>query len=854
MGEGGIQSRVEAGSPSPDESEVHALRREVERLKLLDQRSSGLLQAILSQTPHGIIICDAAGRLILHNPAAVRIWAGSAVANNLAEWGQYRAFHPDGRPYGPGDWQMARCLTERTVNAAEEFHVQRFDGTHGTLLGSSAPIFDGEGELLGAISVFADVSHLKSVEAKLGLREEQLATILRSIGDAVIATDDRGRVTFMNAVAEALTGHPASSAADQPLEEVFRRVGESASDADTLSAPGPISVAAGSTGGAHAAFPGRTSLLRPDASRLPVDVSTAPIRAPDARVAGVVVVFRDATEKRKMEDRLQLLSDASVALLSASLEYRDRVASVAKLAVPRFSDWAAVDMVEPGGRLVRLATAHVDPRKLAAVDELARRYPEDPSSPNGLYAVVRNGTTAFVPVITDAMLAASARDPVHLEMIRALGLRSYICAPLVSRGRTLGAVTFATAESQRQYESDDVVFAEELARRAALALDNSILYETAQESLRAVEKAERRFRQLAEAIPQIVWAVSADGGHEFLGPRWYEYTGQPADTPLAESWLRAVHPDDLGPCFETWQRARASGEAWQMEYRLRRADGSYRWHVGRSVPTFEDDRVVAWYGAAADIEDQKSAIRSRDDLLATVSHDLRNPLNVVLVAAAGLRRGAQTGDIAPGRVVAQAISIERAGKRMDALIRDLLDITAIESGHLSIERGQHRVASLLAEALEAMLPLVSEKGLRIEKSLTPQAEGLLISCDRGRLLQVFENLLGNAVKFTPPGGLISVQAEADGEGGVQFSVRDSGPGIPEDQRPYIFDRFWQARRAARSGAGLGLAICKGIVERHGGRISVGSEMGVGTTLRFTIPPDSSETERVKRQDPKTPGT
>lgn len=189
--------------PGPDETE--ALRREIERLRvlageaqMLGEHEHVLLHTLLEQSPHGVLVCDLQGRLILHNRAAERIWAGSATTEGIADWGKYRAYHPDGRPYEPEDWAMARCLSRREVVQAEEVHFQRFDGTHGILLGSCAPLVAPDGRLLGAISVFADITHFKEMEAEnarlyrraeeaLRLRDELLASVTHDLRSPLAA-------------------------------------------------------------------------------------------------------------------------------------------------------------------------------------------------------------------------------------------------------------------------------------------------------------------------------------------------------------------------------------------------------------------------------------------------------------------------------------------------------------------------------------------------------------------------------------------------------------------------------------------------------------------------------------------
>ncbi len=810
--------------------ELQALRQEVERLRSLHQHNSGLLDAVLTQTPHGIIICDGEGKLIHDNAAARAIWAGSADADSVAEWSRYRAFHADGTPYGPGDWQMARCLTARTVNGAEEFRIQRFDDSYGTLLGSSAPVFAADGSLLGAVSVFADITHLKDIEEALRISQEQLSATLRSIGDGVIATDQRGVVTFMNAVAESLTGWLLAEALGQYIEQVVQFIDERT----RAKVDNPVLSVLRDH---HVAGPNdHTLLVRKGGRELHVDDKAAPINNVKGELVGVVLVFRDVSEKREFDMRQQLLAEAGVKLLSSSLEYHERLASIAQLAVPRFADWAAVDMVQQDGSLQRLAIAHSDPEKLRLAARIQQRYPTDPDTPHWVHGVIRTGEPMLLTNVPDELLVAATHDAEHLALIRAIGLHSYLCVPLKASGRTLGAITFAMAENPRAYGPRDLAFAEELALRAAFAIENALLYQEAQQQRRTAQEAETRLQILTDAIPQIVWAMTSDGEYEYLSPRWYDYTGQSTDTASVEERSKALHPDDQKRVFATTEQALKQLSGWELDYRLLGRDGSYRWFLGRAVPVLDEQgRLVKWYGTATDIDDQKRAIRSRDDLLATVSHDLRNPLGNVLMATSILKTGFTGNDEQSMRVAKQLQVLERAGRRMETLIRDLLDIAAIESGHLSMTFSEVSVSGILSEVLESALPKAREKGMHLERS---ELSAGMIACDRDRVLQVFENLLGNALKFTPREGLITIGVKARGDN-LNFFVRNTGPGIEPHQLPHIFDRFWQAHAATRTGAGLGLAICKGIVDLHRGQIWAESEPSSGTTFWFALPAQPS---------------
>lgn len=229
--------------------------------------------------------------------------------------------------------------------------------------------------------------------------------------------------------------------------------------------------------------------------------------------------------------------------------------------------------------------------------------------------------------------------------------------------------------------------------------------------------------------------------------------------------------------------------------------------------------------------ESRRATRAREDLLAIVSHDLKNPLGVVQLASALLLRG-RPGAPRDEQVHKQAGRIQAASERMSRLISDLLDWGRIEAGRLPLEPGVLSAAGLVSEAVESVRPLAEARHLQVHAELPDEA--LQVRCDKTRVLQVFGNLLGNAVKFTPEGGHLHVGAWARGSE-VCFRVVDTGKGIPPEQLAYVFDRYWQAKDAASRGTGLGLAIAKGIVEAHGGRIWAESRLGEGSTFSFTLP-------------------
>ena len=258
--------------------------------------------------------------------------------------------------------------------------------------------------------------------------------------------------------------------------------------------------------------------------------------------------------------------------------------------------------------------------------------------------------------------------------------------------------------------------------------------------------------------------------------------------------------------------------------------------AGQPGFTAEDERaaalLAAYVGVAADnarlFGETQAAVRAREDLLAMVSHDLKNPLNAIRLSTELLRRS-----LGEGRATEITAQIDRATGRILQMIGDLLDAAKIEAGHLRAAGRPEDVSSLVDEAAEMFSTAAAAKGIELSHHSPPSA--LAVRCERDLLLRVFSNLIGNAIKFTPSGGSISVVAEQLA-GQVHFSIKDSGPGIPADHLPHIFDRYWQQHEGDRRGSGLGLYIARGIVEAHGGRIWAESQLGQGSTIQFALPP------------------
>ncbi len=253
------------------------------------------------------------------------------------------------------------------------------------------------------------------------------------------------------------------------------------------------------------------------------------------------------------------------------------------------------------------------------------------------------------------------------------------------------------------------------------------------------------------------------------------------------------------------------------------AQGVARMTAGRQI-----ERLLAETTAAKAAAEQ--AVRARDEVLAAVSHDLRNQLNTLSLSASSLTTLASKAG--PGNLGNIAHRLQRTLSSMNRLIGDLLDVGAIDAGALHVEPVDCGARALLDAAVDLLRPLADERELRLVVACN---DGLALRADTDRITQVLANVVGNAIKFTPVGGTIRIAARAGGDASfVEFEVADSGPGIAPDHLPRVFDRFWRPKSRVR-GVGLGLAIARGIVEAHGGRIAAESPPGAGAIIRFTLP-------------------
>lgn len=367
----------------------------------------------------------------------------------------------------------------------------------------------------------------------------------------------------------------------------------------------------------------------------------------------------------------------------------------------------------------------------------------------------------------------------------------------------------------------------------------------------ALRYSERRYRTLIDGVLQLMWVNDADGRTTFFNRRWREYSGHEPGVLTGVTWLEVIHPEDLIRLREVRSVSIQAGDPYECEYRLRNRDGEFRWHIARVVPMKDREGTVEnWFGVATDIHDLKraeSALRSsrdaaeagtraRDQFIAVLSHELRTPLTPVLVSVTAMLDDPETPDS-----VRPALEVTKRNIALEArLIDDLLDITRISQGKLNLGREVVNAHDLIRRAVEICRDEIGCAGIALTMHLVAVSHH--VDGDPARLQQIFWNLIKNAVKFTPKGGMVVLNSyDEDGPAGPRLvvEVRDTGVGIAPEAMPKIFNAFEQGDNEVTrqfGGLGLGLAISRNLAEAHGGTLTATSGgRGQGATFVLRLP-------------------
>jgi PAS domain S-box-containing protein len=342
-----------------------------------------------------------------------------------------------------------------------------------------------------------------------------------------------------------------------------------------------------------------------------------------------------------------------------------------------------------------------------------------------------------------------------------------------------------------------------------------------------LEESEAQFRFMAESMPQQVWTADAEGALDYVNERTQDYFGQAMADIIGAGWQEFIHPDDLPGCLKNWIAALETKALYQVEFRLRKAEGHYRWHLARALPFKVNDTVVKWLGTNTDIEDRKKLEQQKDEFISIASHELKTPLTSLKAYLQLMERSAANIGV-PNKFVLNSI---QQLKRLEKLVGDLLDVSKISSGKIAYTMEVFDMAEMIGEVVESVQLSNNTHTLKIESNPSVKIEG-----DRYRLEQVLTNFLTNAIKYSPDADKVLVKSVVrDKE--IVVSVEDFGIGIEKENLTKLFERFYRVDTTAMKydGLGLGLYVSAEILTGHKGNFWIESELGKGSTFYFRLP-------------------
>lgn len=631
--------------------------------------------------------------------------------------------------------------------------------------------------LIGSLAYFASCSIIiglagaaRMVQTRLTESRDLLGVTLASIGDAVITTDTAGRVTFLNRVAETLTGWKQEEAVHQPLDAVFHVVNEKTRQ--TVDNPAARAMREGRIVG----LANGTILIGKDGTEILIDDSASPIRDEQGIVAGSVLIFRDVSARRRASEVQQLLSSivttSDDAIVSKTLEGKILSWNAAAERLYGFTAAEAVGqsilIIIPPDRHQEEATILKKVRGGARVDHYET------------VRVAKDGTRLQISLTV---------SPIHDE-----------------QGRVIGASKIAREIGERRRTEE------------------------------ALHAAERQLQIVTDSMSAPVTRCSRDLRYLWVGKHYAE-------------WLRRAPEDIIGHRIEEVLGAEAmvairphidevlQGREVRYEEQVPFKGLGPRWISAVYTPTFDaQGQTDGWVAVVIDIDQRKRteealkhADRRKDEFLATLAHELRNPLAPMRNSLEVMKRAAANREL----MTQARDTIDRQMSQMERLVEDLLDVSRITHNRLELRKQRVELGTVIHQAVEACRPLIECSEHDMEVKLPPQP--IVLDADPARLAQVFGNLINNSCKYTEPKGHIVVSAVREGSD-VIVSVKDTGIGIPADMLPRIFETFVQVDQSlerAHGGLGIGLTLVKQIVEMHGGNVLAKSE-GLGKGSEFLV--------------------
>ncbi|GAA0582667.1 hypothetical protein GCM10010172_79760 [Paractinoplanes ferrugineus] len=760
-------------------------------------------EAVLRGTHDAFISTDPYGLVLTWNAAAVRMF-GYAAADAI------------GRPIA--ELILPNRLRSTPPVVGEQMSV--------TVVGSSGREFPAE----MMVQAVGDVLYYVFAPDSAFLQ-----ALLDSLDTGVSACDSQGRLTYFNRSLREMLHQDA--AADLPMEDWSEHYGVYGLDGRTRVTRTPL----GRAQAGEIVQGEQLMFWRDDAWRRLV-INARPIETPDGRRLGAVAVTRDITESYRAEE-LRRARHAVAQVLSNATNARD--ASIeAVAAITDELGWMVGEywqVTDDRKSIVRLSSHTTGDRDLSAFTD------EQPLSfvrGEGLAGLVwnRNNEVWWHTGVLPEDMVSPGR-----HALQQVGIRVAVGVPVRSGRRTLGVLAFYT-DKDLPYDSDTAGMFDAVGAHLGHFLERR----WAEDMSLALANARRNFNRVVEQVDDYVWTVEV--GDDAVPTVVYGSPNAsgvfgPVPDGATPTITERIHPDDA-ELMATFQRVLVDGDKAELECRVIGYDGVVRWIWTRAMARWEDGAFFV-DGLSTDVTERRELADKRDELLeqerlqveelrtlnrmkdelsAMVVHELRNPVGVIRGYNEMLldNPGLDPADRKHAEVV------ERTTLHLQSLVDDLLDLARLAAGHISIDPKPLPGSRLVRDVIENHAPLAAAKQLtvvdRIEDGLTLQADGQ-------RLRQALDNLVSNAIKYTPLGGTVTVRAHRLGTG-IAIEVSDTGIGIPLEQYAHLFSRFFRASNATQAGikgTGLGLAVTKAIVEAHAGAISAGPAPGGGTTFTVVLP-------------------
>jgi PAS domain S-box-containing protein len=691
--------------------------------------------------------------------------------------------------------------------------------------------------------------HLRAVESSYGAslaaserRAIELQVTLSSIGDAVIATDVVGNISFLNRVGESLTGWSNREAVGLNLTKVFSIFHEQTG----LPIESPLSRVLQENAVIGVYEP--TLLRSRNGSTRPIENTAAPIRSETGEVLGVILVFQDVSKKRisehilrESERRLRFLQG-----LGDATRTLEATSEIMKISTRMLGEHLGVS---------RCAYAEVDDDQNHFT--IFEDYTDGCASIAGKYLLSDFGSRIHAEIKEGKTIVIREidKEPAYTDSVKSfssLGISATICYPLRKDG-ALRAMMAVQSGRARNWTTEEVTLVTEVVERCWATIERALAEgearergNVAQAEARAAVESANRFRVLSEVVALQFWTALGSGELDYANQECVQYFGGTLETDiLGNAWAQFVHPEDLPVALKAWTQSVATGNPYETEFRLRGQDGRYRWFIARARSIRDsENRIVKWFGTNTDIDELKRArdtaeraSRAKDDFLAALSHELRTPLTPVLLTVSELRE-----DMNLSAEIREQLGMMERNIALEArLIDDLLDLTTISRGKLQIRPQPCDAHSLIEMAIEIVSGDALAKKISIERVLSAQNSSIV--ADPARIQQVIWNLLRNSVKFTNRGGTISIRTgniqNSEWRSGLRIEVSDSGIGFDPTLVDQIFLPFDQGELTGEhrfGGVGLGLSIARAIMNLHGGRITATSAgANKGATFIVELP-------------------